>query len=281
MLAQQTANANAIGNTAGTRSQQIYDAGRGDVDFARTGFRGLYDELMAGGGDGGGGYSYSPAAFESEALPFYLQLMREGGYDERTRGAMESSATAPISGMFQALKRNLETARAGRGLGYGGGSSALAKDQAYSASEANKRAFGDIQKMVLESKLAGAGGVTGIESEKRAFEAAERARAAAAASAGGARAGEIEDRKRRLLYDILGLEGDRDLAYMDRQLGAGGLGLNTINSRVDETPLWQKSLAAVAPAAASSAVGAFMPVPKVKKQQQPIDTLGILDNTIW
>jgi hypothetical protein len=48
-----------------------------------------------------------------------------------------------------------------------------------------------------------------------------------------------------------------DIPYMDRQMGAYGQATNSINSRVDETPGWQKALYSVVPAAANAAVGAF------------------------
>jgi hypothetical protein len=226
--ASKTATQNKLGNisdTAGNRSETIYNAGRGDVDFARTGYKDLYNSLGEDGGGGGGGYNYTPASFESSSLPFYQKLMNEGGYDETTRGAMESSASAPVRAIFEGLGRNLNTMSAGRGLGVGSGLSRLAREGAYSASEANKSAFGDIQKMVLDSKMAGAGGVTGLESEKRSFEESERSRAAAAAASRNRAADDDYNKKRQLLADILGIEGDRDISYQGNQIGAtmGGI----------------------------------------------------------
>lgn len=258
MLSDQGTRFSNIGDVAGDRSAEIYGAGRGDTDFARQGFKDLYSSLGAEGeGGGGGGGGYTPAGFESSALPFYQKMMNEGGYSEADKSNILSYASGPISGMFEGLKRNLGTMSAGRGIGYGSGFGRLARDQAYAGSDMAKGVAGDLAEKILASRFSGASGTTGIESEKRAFEAQERARAEASAARGRAGADDVYGQKRQLLYDMLGLEGDKDLSYMDRQLGAEGARANTINSRVDETPLWQRAAASILPSAASSAVGAF------------------------
>jgi len=263
MLAQQGQNFGNIANTAGDRSQQIYDAGRGDIDFARENFKSMYSGLGEGGG--GGGISYNPVAFDSSSLPFYQKMMNEGGYSEADKANILSYATGPITGMFEGLKRNLQTMSAGRGLGYGSGLSRLGRDQAYAGSEMAKGVAGDLAEKVLASRFQGAAGTTGVESEKRAFEAAERDRQQAAARANAARGNDVYNQQRQLLYDILGLESDKDLQYMDRQLGAESGRMGTITGRVDETPLWQKSAAQMLPAAAGAAVSAFMPTSLIGK----------------
>lgn len=259
MLAEQTARAGNIGDVAGERGQASWDQSQALRDELLGNYRGIYSSIGTGGTGGGGGGGYTPATFESSSLPFYQKLMQEGGYSDADKSNIESMAAAPISGLFEGLRRNLESAQAGRGLpSYSGGLSRIARDQAYQTSEASKGVAADLASKILESKLAGASGTTGIESEKRAFEAQERQRQQAARAR--AAAGEGEDYRRQLevLGRIQGLMPD-DLAYMDRQLAAGGLGLNTVTSRVNEVPMWQQALASAIPAAAGSAAAAFMP----------------------
>lgn len=287
LLGQQTGRANQIADVAGGRSQEQYDLLHGNQGRISSALWDLYGAAGSDEGEGGGGGGYTPANFgdllgyESTALPFYQRMMKEGAFDERERGAIESSATAPISGIYEGILRNLNSRAAGRGLGTNTGN--LLRDQAYAASEASKGAFADIAKMVAESKFRGAGGVTGIEGEvmglkereterKRAFDAAERARAASAAGAGARAAAASRSEQRSILDQILGITGDRDLSYMDRQLGGTGLGMSGITSRVDETPYWQKVAGSVIPAAAGAAVGAF--TGGYKKKQPYTETTG-------
>lgn len=276
MLAEQTQRANQIGDTAGDRSETIWNAGRGDIDWGRGELKGMYDELESGGGygGGGGGGGYAPGKFDAQtfsstSLPFYQNLMNNGGYSEADQANELSYASGPISGLFEGLKRNLQSQSAGRGLpSYSGGLDRLARSQAYETGNMAKGVAAGLADRILQSKLAGASGTTGVESEQRgfnvserdkklAFDQAERARQQAANARGRASAEQSFNDRRSLINQILGLEGDKDLAYMDRQLGAGGLATGTVNSRQDETPLWQKSLASVAPSMASAAVGAF------------------------
>lgn len=208
------------------RSQEIYNANRGDVNWGRGELMNLYKGLgegEGGGGGVGGGGGYTPAAFSDETTDFWRKLMSQGAYDELTRGAMESSATAPIRGMADMVRRGIQTAAtgAGTGGGYASGLGQLFQDQAYAASEANKSAFANIQRMVAESKLQGAQGLEDIETKRRAFEAAERARRFA--GAGRARSAAEADlaTKRSLINQILGLDADnRDVTYQAQALGS-------------------------------------------------------------
>lgn len=264
MLEEETRRAQQLQDVAGGRSAEIYGAGRGDIDWGREQLKSMYAGLGAGDGGGGdgGGPGFEKLPWESEVLPWALKLMREGAYDETTRGAMESAATAPITGMADMLRRGLQTSAAGAGGGtYGRGLEDLFRDRSYAASEASKGAFGDIAKLVAQSKLQGAELAAPIESEKRAFGVSERdkalANARARAGAGRARADEEFGQRRALIHDILGLEGDRDLAYMDRQLGGQAGGRESIGMRRDETPMWQKMGADLLKSGAGAALGAF------------------------
>ncbi len=265
MLAEQTQRANQLSDVAGGRSAEIYNSGRGDIDWGRTALKDMYTSLGSEGlGGGGGGGGYTPAAFTDETTDFWRKLMGEGAYSPTERGAMESAATAPIQGMADMVKRGIESQARGSGVGYASGLGRLLQDRSYAASEANKSAFANIAQLVAQSKLQGATGLEDIETKRRAFEAAERARRQAAAGRASASAAQLFGEKRSLIHDILGLEGDKDLAYMDRQLAGGNQALGGINSRRDETPMWQKGLASILPSAAAAGVSAFVP-PGIKK----------------
>jgi hypothetical protein len=263
MLEEQTRRTQDIQDIAGQRSGEIYGAGRGDIDWARGNLKSMYDALGAGGGDGGGGGpAFEAMEFNSSTLPFYLQMMNEGGYSEADKANILSYATGPITGMFEGLRRNLQSMASGRGIpAYGSGLSRLARDQAYAGGEMAKGVAADLAEKILASRFQGASGATGIESEKRAFEVSERdkkladARARAAAASAGANADYAH--RMGIINAMLGLEGDKDLAYMDRQLGAGGQAFGGISSRVDETPLWQKALVSAVPSAIGAGIGAI------------------------
>jgi hypothetical protein len=113
-----------------------------------------------------------------------------------------------------------------------------------------------INKEIDTNRFTGAGGVTGIESEKRAFEASERGRAASAAASRSSAA----DADRAFQLSVLGrMQGlmPEDLPYIDRELASQAGARSSITSRADETPLWQRSLASIVPSAVSAGVGAF------------------------
>lgn len=261
---QQQEAAQRIGTLGEDWAKETHGAGRGDIDWARGELKGLYSGLGAGSaGGGGGGADIPEMAWESSVEPFYRGIMQSesGIYTPAQLAAMESAGSRPITSAYEGLARNLETERAGRGLGYGGATSGLMRDKAYALGEMGKQTMADIADKVASSRMAGAEGLTPVESEKRAFQLSERdkRRARAAASAGRAAAGAEADlaTKRSLINQILGLEGDKDLAYMDRSLAAVGAGTQAVNARRDETPLWQKTLASLPGAAMSAAAGAF------------------------
>jgi hypothetical protein len=61
-----------------------------------------------------------------------------------------------------------------------------------------------------------------------------------------------------ILRQMQGLMGDNGLQYSQLSGNAyGPMATADITGRKDETPLWQKSLGAILPSAASAAMGAF------------------------
>ncbi len=265
MLAEETRRAQELQDVAGGRSAEIYGAGRGDIDWGRKALMDMYSGMgeTGAGGEGGGGPAFNPMEWESTVEPFYRGVMQSehGIYTPEQIATMQSAGARPIQSAFEGLSRRLASERAGRGLGYGSGTSALMRDQAYAMGEMGKQSASDIAKMVAESRMGGAAGLTPVESEKRAFKVSERDKALAAArarAAAGKAGAETEFGQRRaLIHDILGLEGDRDLAYMDRQLAGQAGGRESIGMRVDETPMWQKLGGELLKGGAGAALGAF------------------------
>lgn len=247
-------------------AEESHGAGRGDIDWARNQYRSLYEGLGEGGGGGGGG-GFTPATFGDATAEFWKNLMEKGAYDERERGAMESAATAPIRGMADMVRQGLETTArgAGTGGGYTSGLGKLLQDQAYQASEASKGAFANIAQLQAAAKERGATGLEDIETKRRAFEAAERARQAS--HAGGVAAGQARTlaEKEGLISRMLALEGDKDLAYIDRSLAGVGAGTQAAGARRDETPMWQKMAGSLLQGGASAALGAFLPPAGIAK----------------
>jgi len=263
LLQNQTNTVNTLEREIGNRSQQAYSQ-QGDLrNELLNNYRGLYSSVGSdsGGGGGGGGGGYTPVEWSSSSMPFYTEAMNTGLYDDTRRGLAESYATGPITGMYDSLMRTIAQQRAGQGLtSYGGGTERLARDRGYAMTNAALGAKLGINKEIDENRFRGAGGVTGLESEKRAFESSERSRAASAAASAASRAASSASADRAYQMAILGrMEGlmPEDLPYIDRQLAANQLATGTITSRVNETPLWQRTLASVVPAAAGSVVGAF------------------------
>lgn len=265
MLGEETRRAQGLQDIAAQRSADIYGAGRGDIDWARGELKGLYSGLGAdgGGGGGGGGVGFDPMEWESKAEPFYGGIMESatGIYTPEQLAAMESAGSDASTAAYEGIARDLASERAGRGLGYGAGTSGIMRDNAYNIGRMAVQNKADIADKIASSRMAGAEGLTPIESEKRAFKISERDKRRAAASANASRAaaaGEADlATKRSLINQILGLEGDKDLAYMDRQLAGMGRSQSSITSRVDETPMWQKLGADLLKGGAAAAAGAF------------------------
>jgi hypothetical protein len=282
MLGEQNQKTGALQDLATGWSKEAHAGQQGDIGWARNSLMDMYNGIGAGG-EGGGGGGGGPAFPGWEKLNWedprsfatLKNFMDTGGYSDADKGNILSYGTAPISGMADMLKRGMGSAARGSGVGYASGLGNLYKDQAYQASEAAKGIIGGLMSQINANKFRGAEDITGIDTEKRAFGVSERdkayaaakeARAAALARAGAGRAAAENsfNQKRSLIHDILGLEDNKDLEYFDRALGAGGQVYAGINSRQNETPLWQRSLGAILPSAAAAGMGAFAPSGKKK-----------------
>lgn len=262
MLESQTGRANAISDTAMDRSQSAWDQSQGLRDELLGNYRNLYKgigvEDTGGGGGGGGGFReealpgiYDPR--QNETADFWREGMKSGFMSDADKANELSYATGPISGMFDALRRNMQTSGAGAG-GYTSGMGALARDQAYQASDLAKGVASDQAKRIIANRMGAGQELSGLDEafqnrqkqavdEKiaRAKEANANARNAANAAAARRRGdieGDLGDRM-AILGRMQGLMPD-DLSYMDRGLSGVGMGGQLINSRRDETPMWQK-----------------------------------------
>ena len=254
MLEDQTTRANNLETLMGSRGYAAYNQQEGLRNELLGNYRSMYSGAGSGegAGAGGGGYSYSPVDFTSSSLPFYMEAMNTGLYSPERQGQAESYATGPITGLYEGLKRQLETALAGRGVSpsYGGSLSRLGRDRAQEMNRAALAAKLGINREIDVNRFTGAGGVTGVESEKRAFEAQERGRAASAAASRSSAA----DADRAFQMSVLGrMQGlmPEDLPYIDRQLASQSAAQSSIAGRQKEGFDWGKAAKIAAAAAAT------------------------------
>ena len=262
MLGQQTAANNALASNMG---------GKGEAEYAqRTGLR---DEVLGeyrkrlngegefGGGGGGGGYAFTPGtARMNEGMGTAREFMNTGGWTPEQISNERSWSTAPISGLYEGLKNQLNRRAVGSGVGYSGGMGRLARDSAYQMGDQANRTSMGINENVRNNRLAGMGAVGGFDSEFMNREDALRreanSNAASQAASRSSAANNDQAWDMRYLQGMEGLIGN-DLPYWDRQQGAINSGTGTINNRVDETPAWQKMAMSLGPSAISAGMGAF------------------------
>jgi hypothetical protein len=262
MLGQQTAANNALASNMG---------GKGEAEYAqRTGLR---DEVLGeyrkrlngegefGGGGGGGGYAFTPGtARMNEGMGTAREFMNTGGWTPEQISNERSWSTAPISGLYEGLKNQLNRRAVGSGVGYSGGMGRLARDSAYQMGDQANRTSMGINENIRSNRLAGMGAVGGFDSEFMNREDALRreanSNAASQAASRSSAANNDQAWDMRYLQGMEGLIGN-DLPYWDRQQGAINSGTQSVGMRQDETPLWQKSLASLGPSALSAGIGAF------------------------
>lgn len=242
LLGQQQDLANQFASTMGERGTQAYNQ-QNDIRNELLGdYRNLYSGTLNGGrGIGGGG---GPGG---DIRNFWQNMFKTGGYSDADKGLILSNATGPISGMFEGIARNLASSAAGGGLpSYSGNVARATRDQAYAAGDMMKNVSAGLVDKILANKIQGANKIQSM-------------RAAAAARARGAQ--QYNDQLQlQYLSRMQGLMPE-DLPYAQAQLAGMGQGLNAIQSRQSETPLWQKALASLPGQAAGAAMGAFMPSP--------------------
>lgn len=264
MLEAQNQRSRGLQDTATNWANEAHSANRGDIDWARSQYMNLYNNVSKGGVGGGG--SPGPAWEDPRGTATILDFMNTGGYSDTDKGNILSYASAPITAMGEELARGLNTQARGSGIGYASGLGRLYRDKAYAGSEIAKGVAGDLAEKILANKYKAALDINQIDAQKRAF---LQSRAGAGRAAGERQLSDQE----RLISKILGLDNGRDLEYYDRALASGGQVYGGIKSREDETPLWQKAVGSILPAAASAAVGAFSPggisMPKTKKPFDP------------
>lgn len=240
MLAGQTARNNAAGDVFGERSAAEYNWGssaRQDLWNEYNRLRGEAPELT--GGSAGTPDWWDPAA------DFYKGMMETGGMTDADKTNYRSWTTAPIAGFYQGLKN--EMARKNNAIGgyagYNSQTAKLGRDAARQGFLTAQESESGLLDMINRNKFQGAAGYNS---------SFHKGSPGSAGSRGGVGSSDYYLNK---MEGLMG--GVKDLPYANLQLGGYGAGTNSINSRVDETPAWQKALYNVVPAAASAAVGAF------------------------
>jgi hypothetical protein len=269
MLQNQTNLANQFGSTMGERSSGEYDFKK-DL---RDQLVGEYWNLYKGSGeeDSGGGGEAAPAGptLESlvrmnEGMDTAREFMNTGGWTPEQIAQQKSWSTSPVAGLYEGLKRQMTLSGAGMGLpgSYSGAFSRLAADRAREMGEITNRATMDIENDIRDRRMSGVGMVGGFDTEymdrlekARAEDRAAQERARARRRAASAAANDERDSYLRALTGLMG--SATDLPYAQLQLSGIQHGTDTVRSRVDETPTWQKMAGSLIPSAASAALGIF------------------------
>lgn len=248
MLAQQTQQANAYGNTMGARSGAEYDW----RTQARQNLWDRYSDLASGAPTTVGGsaaWTDPEQGLRQDIYGRYQNLADTGGWTPEEMANYRSWTTAPIAGFYQGLKSQLERQNNAIGgyVGYNSQSAKLARDAARQGFSTAQESESGLQQMIREAKLQGLAGMSA--------EAERLASGHHAGSAGSSTGPGTEDYYLRQMQGLM--SGAEDLPYAQAQLAGYNAGTGAVNNRVNETPAWQKALTAIVPAAANAAVGAF------------------------
>ena len=218
----------------------------GDAEYAqRTGLR---DEVLGeyrkrlngeGGFGGGGGGGYSAPAFQAgtaranEAMGTAREFMNTGGWTPEQIANERSWSTAPISGLYEGLRNQLNRRAVGSGTGYSGGMGRLSRDAAYQMGDQANRTSMGINENIRSNRLAGMGAVGGFDSElmNREDQYRQEANANSRASAASAASGRANDQAwdMRYLQGLEGLQGN-DLPYWQLQQSGNSQALNAGNN---------------------------------------------------
>ena len=240
LLEEQRSRNNAAGDVFGERSAAEYNwktSGRQDL-WNR------YNELSQSAPELVGG-SAGTADWWDPAADFYKGMMESGGFTDADKANYRSWTTAPISGFYQGLKN--EMARKNNAIGgyagYNSQAAKLSRDAARQGFLTAQESESGLLDMINKNKFAGASGYNS---------SFHKGSPGSAGSRGGVGS---QDYYLNKMEGLMG--GASDLPYAGLQLSGYGAGSQNVNSRVDETPGWQKALMGAIPGIAGAAVGAF------------------------
>ncbi len=167
-------------NTTQNRFSNNYDTGVaknfGSYDDIMRGYQGVVDDAASGKfrKKGYGGSDYNPQTIEAGPDPFksyggYDEFSRTGGFSEGDKQNMRERAIAPTRAVFQSNLRNINRQKALQG-GYSPNATAAiaksAREQSQAAADATVNSNADIAQMVQSGRLAGLGGMSGIEGQR-------------------------------------------------------------------------------------------------------------------
>ena len=247
-LGQQRQLQNTYANQMGERSQNEYDYRTGTRDY----LTGQYKDLAGGAPTlvgGSAAWTNPMAGLLDPVMAGYQDLYKTGGWTPEEMAGYRSWTTAPISGFYQGLKNQLERSNNAIGgyVGYNSQSAKLGRDAARQGFQTAQESESGLQQMIREAKLQGLQGMNQIAQEKMAAY-----HPGSAGSAGGVGS---QDYYLNKLGSLMG--GAEDLQYGQMAQGGYNAGADTANNIASTTPLWQQSLASIAPAAANAAIGSF------------------------
>ena len=244
MLGDQTKIINQFGGVMGGRADETYAKKNQYQDM----MMGEYQKLLSGASDGtldmgsAGGWV---GPDYSKVRPEWENLMATGGWSDRDKAAFSAVTTAPISGFYTGMKNDLARSNAATGgyAGYNSQSAKLGRDASRQGYLTALESEGTMQKDIRDRKYQGLQGLTSLE--------ASLAHSTPGSSGSYGASMDILNQMQRLGA------GYNDLPYSGLQAGSFGPGIQSVASRVDETPAWQKIATSFAPSAISAGIGAL------------------------
>lgn len=203
----------------------------------------LYNDEYGGmGGDGGGGYNPR----ENEAMAFYRDWMKSGGWSDPQMRDYRLRSEAVIPGFFAGIRRNLDEASQIRGgyAGYSGQTAKLAREKAQESERGRLGAEVELQDAIRRNRLTGASGVERLDREYM-----DAMRSASAAR--GAGANDAFRNRMSILGQLRGLRGESgsDIPYFNMELGGIGTGINAARGQQQGRPWWQTAAGVLGPMA--------------------------------
>lgn len=255
LLEQQRGMVNQQSNVMGNRSENEY-AGRSGlrdkINEELWNRMGSAPELSGGSAGRAAGWAGQPY---EEIYGKYKNLSETGGWTDAEKNRALAVGTAPIAGMYQGMQNKLQRANNATGgfAGYGSQQRAMGRDTAREGGLMANTVNMGIEADQRNRRETGMGGMLSTTNSGW-----REAQAGSAGSAGGVGTQDY------YLRQLMGQQGQyEDLPYAQLQQNGLNQGTNIINSRQNETPMWQKALLQTLPSAASSAIGAFSnPIPK-------------------
>lgn len=155
------------------------DKNMGSYDQIMGNYQDYYDNPRGGGRGGrGAGPSFTPTNYVAPKIdyvdPFesyggYKDFASTGGFDEAGKANIRARAIAPTRAIYDNASRNMSRQRSlqgGYSPGYQAAQSRNTRESNEAISDANIAAESDLARMIQSGRLAGLGGMSGIEGQR-------------------------------------------------------------------------------------------------------------------